>query len=199
MYYLTVDLASKFSAGVLRDSTGKVHWQGDSHKDSPIVWVKRLGQVAALAKDEDKGIEVLVEDVPYGISSQAMVKPVLRLQGMLILELDDFSIYPYFINPATWQSDYPGVGRAPKGLSKADALKYRAGKAAEYARELGYEPPNLVAEWQTENPDLKPLKKYTNPLEKGMTDYVDAFLMNDWLQRNKEDFRTRSGVQIAYI
>lgn len=197
--YLSIDLAAKFSAAVLRDSTGKVRWQGDSRKDSPVVWVQRLGHVVALAKDEDEDILVLVEDVPYGISNQAMVKPVLRLQGMLILELIHFSVYPYFINPSTWQSDYPGVGRAPKGLSKADALKYRVEKAAEYARELGYEPPDLVAEWQTENPDLRPLKKYTNPLEKGMTDYVDAFLMNDWLQRNKEDFRTRSGVQIAYI
>lgn len=195
--FLTVDLAAKFSAAVLRDRSGKVYWQGDSGNDSPIRWVQRLGNLVTLCGEKGHSIDhVLVEDVPYGISSQAMVKPVLRLQGMLIHELGPNF---HFVNPSTWQKDYPGVGRAPKGLTKTEGAKYRIEKAREYARELGYEAPDLIARWQEKNPDLKPLKKYTAPLEKAQTDYVDAFLMNDWLQRHEEDYTTLSGVQIAYI
>ena len=195
--FLTVDLAAKFSAAVLRDRSGKVHWQGDSGNDSPSEWVRRLGKLLALCEWRGHSVDhILVEDVPYGISSQAMVKPVLRLQGMLIHEL---GVPFYFINPSTWQKDYPGVGRAPKGLTKAEGAKHRVEKARDYARELGYEAPDLISKWQEENPNLKPLKKYTAPLEKAQTDYVDAFLMNDWLQRHEEDFTTLSGVQIAMI
>lgn len=191
--FLTVDLASKFSAAMLRDSEGQVRWQGDSFNLSPKEWVKRLGQVARTSNPE----HILVEDVPYGISSQAMTKPVTRLQGMLMLELDrDF----YFINPATWQKEYPGVGRAPKGMTKTEASKYRIEKAIEFALQLGYEPPNLVQQYIDSLPEgSKILKKFTNPLEKNMTDYVDARLMNDWLERHVDDYTTISGVQLSMI
>lgn len=196
MYYLTVDLASKFSAAVLRDETGQVRWQGDSSGKSPKVWVLDLARVAHGILDKGEEIKILVEDVPYGISSQAMTKPVTRLQGMLILALDvDF----YFINPSSWQKDYPGVARAPKGMSKTEGAKYRIEAARIEAQRLGYHAPDLVQQWQDTHPDLKPLKKYTAPLEKNMTDYVDAFLMNDWLQRHQDDYTTLSGVQLAMI
>lgn len=196
MFYLTVDLASKFSAAVLRDDTGQVRWQGDSTGKSAKEWVLTLQKVSHGIMFKGEEIKILVEDVPYGISSQAMTKPVTRLQGMLILALDrEF----HFINPSTWQKDYEGVGRAPKGLSKTEGAKYRIAKAAEHAKALGYEAPDLVAQWQEKNPDLKPLKKYTGPLEKNMTDYVDAYLMNDWLVRHVDEYTTLSGVQVAYI
>lgn len=191
--FLTVDLASKFSAAVLRDFDGEVRWQGDSFNLSPKEWVKRLGQVVKASSPA----HILVEDVPYGISSQAMTKPVTRLQGMLMHELDQDI---YFINPATWQKDYPGVGRAPKGLTKTEAAKYRIEKASEYASQLGYEPPNLVQQYIDSLPEgAKILKKFTNPLEKNMTDYVDAFLMNDWLARHVDEYTEISGVQISMI
>lgn len=190
--YLSVDLASKFSAAILREAGGKILWQGDSAGKSPREWVQELARVAHGAGD----VKILVEDVPYGVKSQAMTKPVLRLQGMLILALDvDF----HFINPATWMKDYEGVARAPKGMSKSEGLKYRNAKALEYARELGYEPPDLISEWQKKNPDLKPLAKYTNDLKKSQTDYVMAFLINDWLVRHKHEYTTLSGVQLAMI
>lgn len=195
--YLTVDLASKFSAAILRDASGKVLWQADSGSFTAQEWVDKLAKlVCAIAPRHD--LHILVEDVPYGISNQAMVKPVLRLQGMLIHALGNAEYY--FINPSTWQKDYPGVARAPKEItSKAAKDAYRIGAAAEHALNLGYTPPDLVAQWQEENPDLKPLKKYTNPLEKAMTDYVDAFLMNDWLVRHVHEYKTLTGVQAPII
>jgi hypothetical protein len=195
--YLTVDLASKFSAAILRDGAGRVIWQGDSGKNSASEWVSRLGHLVRRMEEAAHPItHILVEDVPYGISNQAMVKPVLRLQGMLIHELGSSF---YFINPSTWQKEYEGVSRAPKGMTKAEGAKYRIEKAAEHAKNLGYEAPDLVQQWIDENPDKKPLKKYTNPLDKARTDYCDAFLMNDWLQRHQDDYTTLSGVQPAFI
>ena len=196
--YLTVDLASKFSAAVLRDERGEVRWQGDSSGLSAKQWCEKLASVAALgAEYADSPLHILVEDVPYGISNQAMVKPVLRLQGMLISALEEFEFY--FVNPSTWQKEFEGVGRSPKGLTKAEGAKYRIDKAEGYAKELGYEAPDLIAKWQEANPSLKPLKKYTNPLEKSRTDYVDAFLMNVWLERHVHDYKTLTGVQPPLI
>lgn len=196
IYFLTVDLASKFSAACLTNEAGQVVWQGDSMGKSASEWVDTLTSVADRISQSFE-LLILVEDVPYGISSQAMTKPVLRLQGMLIHAMSGIPFY--FINPSTWQKRFDGVGRAPKGMSKTDGAKYRIAKAAEWAKEYGYEPPNLVQKWQDENPDLKPLKKYTAPLEKNMTDYVDAYLMNIWLQEHREDFTTLTGVQAPMI
>jgi hypothetical protein len=105
----------------------------------------------------------------------------------------------YFINPTTWMKDYEGVARGLKGMTKAESLKYRNAKALEHAKQLGYEPPDLVAAWQAEHPDLKPLKKYTADLEKTETDYVMAFLINDWLQRHVHEYKTLTGVQLPLI
>lgn len=165
-------------------------------------WVKTLANVVwAVSKspefEDDRTLHILVEDVPYGISNQAMVKPVLRLQGMLIHALEDTEFY--FINPSTWQKDYPGVARSPKGMTKAEGAKARIDAARIEAHSLGYHAPDLVQQWIDEHPDEKPLKKYTNPLEKAMTDYVDAFLMNDWLQRHVHEYKTLTGVQAPMI
>jgi len=200
MLFLSVDLASKFSAAMLRDSAGEVHWQGDSGGQSPKKWISTLKNLVWIAENKpefrEQELHMLVEDIPYGISNQAMTKPATRLQGMLMQAIDrDF----YFINPSTWQKEYPGVARAPKGMSKTEGAKYRINAAKTEAQVLGYHAPDLVAKWQLENPTLKPLKKYTNPLEKQMTDYVDAFLINDWLIRHKDEYTTLTGVQLAMI
>lgn len=197
MFYLTVDLASKFSAAVLRDDTSQVRWQGDSGGISPKAWVNTIAEVAHRLEAQGHEVHILVEDVPYGVSSQAMTKPVTRLQGMLMMALDrDF----YFINPSTWMKDYEGVSRAPKGMTKAESLVYRDAKALEHAQRLGYNPPDLVQSYVNSLPEgTKVLKKNTNPLVKSMTDYVMAFLINDWLVRHKDEYTTLTGVQIALI
>lgn len=191
--FLTVDLASKFSASVLRNRAGEVLWQGDSGGLSASRWVFQLRSIVETYSPE----HILVEDVPYGVSSQAMTKPVTRLQGMLILALEGREFY--FINPSTWQKRFEGVGRAPKGMTKTESAKYRIAKAEEHARSFGYIAPDLVKRWQDRNPDLKPLKKYTNPLDKQRTDYCDAFLMNVWLEEHEASYKTLSGVQPPLI
>lgn len=196
IYYLSVDLASKFSAAILRDETGQVRWQGDSTGKSADEWTDILATVADRISQNFE-LHILVEDVPYGVSSQAMTKPVTRLQGMLMKAMGKIEFY--FINPSTWMKDYEGVARAPKGMSKSESLKYRNAKALEHASRLGYQPPDLVANWQKENPDLKPLKKYTSNLEKNMTDYVMAFLINDWLVNHLHEYKTLTGVQPPVI
>src|SRR5690606_32995726 len=77
---------------------------------------------------------IVIEDVPYGISRQSMVKPVLRLQGRLIERLDRGGLLDrvIFVAPATWQRHF-GLFRA-KNAAKVQAEK---------AEELGYTPPDL--------------------------------------------------------
>lgn len=194
---LTVDLAAKFSAVVARDRGGKVHHQFDSMNKSPFAFAAEVG---AFARRSDVEL-VAIEDVPYGISSQAMVKPVLRLQGIMIAVLHPVLEKTLFIAPATWMRDYPGVQRAPKGLTKSQADKYRIEQANIHAANCGYTPPDLVQQYIDSLPEgTKVLKKHTAPLEKSMTDYVSAFLMNDFAsKRTEEEFRGLQGVAPAYI
>lgn len=190
--YLTVDLASRMSAVILRDVAGQVIRQFDSRDKSPREFVECIAKLVHNWNPQ----HILVEDVPFGISSQFQTKPVTRLQGMLMYAMDrDF----YFVSPSQWQNSYPGVARAPKGMTKNAADKYRIEQARKHAEDLGYSPPDLVAQWQIEHPDLKPLKRYTAPLEKSMTDYVSAYLMSDWLMKNVDTYTTLSGVQISNI
>jgi hypothetical protein len=177
MRVLTVDLASKFSAVNVRDSQRGVLCEFDSSGKSAFEFAVAIAKAA----EEFQPDLILIEDVPYGISSQAMVKPVLRLQGVLLLALHRWVSKTLFVNPSTWQKEYPGVARAPKGLSKAQAEASRIEAARVAAAERGYAPPDLVAAYVASLPDgAKVLKKHTNPLVKQMTDYVDAFLMADW-------------------
>lgn len=192
MKILTVDLASKFTAAMLRSDDGEVHRQFDSRGKSSFQLAR---EVESLADEADL---ILIEDVPYGISSQAMTKPVLRLQGVLIRELEKQLHKVYFLNPSTWQKAYPGVATAPKGLTKTAKDAYRIEAARAHAERLGYTAPDLVAEYIASVPEgTKILKKHTNPLEKVMTDYVDAFLMNDWAHGigNLSAFSNLAGVQ----
>lgn len=198
MIVLTVDLASKFSASCVRDGSGVLR-EFDSSGKTAFQFALELAKAA----EEFQPDLILIEDVPYGISSQAMVKPVLRLQGILLLALHRFMDKILFVNPSTWQKEYPGVARAPKGLSKAQAEAYRIEAARAAAAERGYTPPDLVAAYVASLPEgTKVLKKHTNPLVKQMTDYVDAFLMSDWAY-NLGSFeavaRQPSGVQPVFI
>lgn len=174
---LSVDLAAKLSAVIQRGPGGEVLAQFDSRNKTASVFCK---QVAHLA---DKSDLIVVEDVPYGIKQQSMIKPVLRLQGGLLLYLDVLKAVErtIFMSPSVWMKPFPGIQYAPKNLTKAEGDKYRIDQAAHYAREAGYEPPDLVAEYVASLPEgKKPLKKDTNVLAKSMTDYVSAFLMSEF-------------------
>lgn len=193
----TVDLASRFSACIIRSRDGEVHGQFDSRGKSPFEFAAECARWARKPEVE----LVVIEDVPYGISSQAMVKPVLKYQGVFIAVLHPVLEKVYFCVPSTWMKVFPGVQRAPKGLTKAASDQYRIEQALQHAAELGYHPPNLVQEYIDSLPEgTKVLKKHTAPLEKSMTDYVSAFLMNEFARRfSKEDFAALQGVSPAYI
>ena len=109
MIVLTVDLASKFSAACVRGEAGVLR-EFDSSGKTAFQFALELAKAA----EEFQPDLILIEDVPYGISSQAMVKPVLRLQGILLLALHRFMDKILFVNPSTWQKEYPGVARAPR-------------------------------------------------------------------------------------
>lgn len=186
-----MDLAAKFSAASVVDENGQVHWEADSSGLTAFQWTTVV-TFSAYTWEPDL---ILIEDVPYGISSQAMVKPVLRLQGMLILALVQRELLDgvVFVNPSTWQKTYPGVARG-KAEDRIEAARVAA-------LELGYTPPPLTRDYLASLDGKKPLRKHLAPLEKTMTDYIDSHLMARWAF-TFEDFdqlRGQSGVQSVYI
>lgn len=99
-----------------------------------------------------------------------------------------------FLNPSTWQKEFPGVARG-------DA-KDRILAAASHAEQRGYLPPDLIADYIATLPEgAKVLKKNTNPLAKVQTDYIDAFLISEWVLSHEtpESIRGLTGVQPATI
>lgn len=188
---LSVDLASRFSAAMVRDTdTGEVLWQGDSAKDSGIEWAHRVG-AAALGWQTDL---ILIEDIPYGINSQQQIKSALRMQGMVIYACQSVLDKTRFVNPSTWQAAYPGVKYRVGGTEKE-----RIHAAMLGARELGYVPPDLLTPYLSSLNGKRPLKKITGPIAKTMTDYVDAFLINHWAEKNFDALWTMNQVQPAYV
>ncbi len=212
MFRQVVDLAARFSAVVLREEGGEVRAQYDSRDKSAFAFAAEIALNpnltnirlrASTALDPECSV-TLVEDVPYGISSQAMVKPVLRLQGILMMASWKTIDQLYFVAPTTWMPKFPGVQSVPaaigKGMTKTQKDQWRIDKAAEYARGLGYTPPDLVQAYIDANPGAKILKKHTGPLEKSMTDYVSAFLMSEALSAyNDQDLPSIQGIQVAQI
>jgi len=196
---LTVDLAAKFSAALVRDrDSGEVHRQFDSMNKSHFGFAAEIGRIAR----EDEIEMVVIEDVPYNPKyTQAMVKPVLKFQGVMIAVLHPVLEKVAFLDPSAWMRMFPGVQRAPKGLTKAESDKYRIEQARQHAANLGYEPPDLVQQYIDSLPEGKKiLKKDTAPLEKAMTDYVSAFLMSEFVRSmSPEQFRSLQGVSPAYI
>lgn len=186
--HLTVDLASKFSALCVQDERGRVLHQADSRGKSATEFAD---EIALTAERFDVWL-ILIEDVPYGISSQAMVKPVLRLQGIIIKALADKNLLglTLFINPQSWQKTF--------GINPRDKQPVREEHARLQALEFGYEPPDLIGQYAASLPEgTKVLKKHTNPLAKTMTDYIDAFLMGRFVLRQGlfGDITKLSGVQ----
>lgn len=168
---ITVDLAAKFSAVCVMDEHHEVHCEFDSRGKSSFQFADEIREAVVNYRPEF----VLVEDVPYGISSQAMVKPVLRLQGIVGRELAQVGMLDktLFLNPSTWQKKYPGVARGPK----PDREEAARSAAVFY----GYNPPDLIGQYvATLEPGVRVLKKHTEPLHKTMTDYIDAYLMARW-------------------
>lgn len=196
---LSVDLAAQFSAAVLRGPGGEVSHQFDSRDKLALTFCREISADAALADI------IVVEDVPYGISNQNMIKPALRLQGALCAYLTARNALDrtVFMSPNVWMKDFPGVSHSTtKGLSKAASDQERIDTAAFHALQAGYTPPDLVGAWEAECREVgrKILKKDTNPLAKSMTDYVSAWLMSEFTRRfTLTELRVMPGVQRATL
>lgn len=163
MRSLNIDLAAKFSAASVMDGPALLH-QFDSWGKTPNQFVSEIVSIAKKYKVE----VIAVEDVPYGLSKQFMIKPALRLQGRLIQELENAGLAAntLFINPATWQRTFEGVygGKEKGALAAAGAF--------------GYQPPDMLAIHEDEIPAKGPERaKVRAQLKKASTDYVDAYLI----------------------
>lgn len=186
-----VDLASKFGASVSQTG-GQIDSEFSTADMSPYDVAR---QVAASAHEAHW---TLIEDVPYGIKGQFQTKAVTRLQGMIIFALLDAGVdlsKVAFVNPSTWQRNYPGVASGEKTAREAAARRAAA--------ERGYTPPPLVDNWieVCEAEGKRVLKKDTNPLAKSETDFIDAFLIGDWASKfdSFSDILELSGVQPVMI
>jgi hypothetical protein len=180
---LAVDLAAKFSAGLIRGRDGQVHCEFDTLGRGPRESAMLIAETASLF-----GVTlILIEDVPYGISKQFMVKPVLRLQGRVIQAIEDAGLpAPYFVAPATWQRAMNVWRVSPE-------------QTAAVAAEHGYTPPNLLETHAHEIPEKGPERsKIRALLKKSATDYVDAYLLSEWAGAMAEDFDLSQiqGVQV---
>lgn len=198
---LSVDLAARFSAAIVRyRASGEIVRQFDSRDMTHFAFAH---QVAAW---NGEAALTLIEDVPFGISSQAMVKPVLKFQGIIMAachhEGREYLDRVRFIAPATWMRDYPGVQRPPRGLSKAAGDKARIEAARVHALAAGYEPPDLVQQHIDSLPKdggVRLLRRDLAPLEKSMSDYVSAFLISEFARNHYDEIPTLQGVSGAYI
>jgi hypothetical protein len=195
-----VDLAALFSATVLREEGGGVRAQYDSRDQSAFAFAARIARTALDPECE----ATFIEDVPKNPRyTQVMTKPVFKLQGIIMAFGNQSLDRVFMVNPSTWMTKFPGVQRVPADIAARMTTtqkdRWREAKAAEYARELGYEAPDLISDWQAKNPTLKPLKKYTNVLDKNRTDYVSAFLMSEYLRDFQLSEFPFQGVEPAHI
>jgi hypothetical protein len=199
MRALVGDLAATFSAFQIRDgSQVLVEW--DTRGETPFGTAKKIRRMA----DEYAVDLILLETVPQRVKFH--IDRIFRLQGIIFAYL-----HPYFegdriflVFPQTWQKHYPGVGSIPKGVDvpKAHRDAWRAEEARKHALARGYAPPDLVEQYIASLPEgARVLKKHTDPLAKSMTDYVDAFLIGDWLYSigTVDELRRTTGVQPPMI
>lgn len=195
---LTVDLASKFSAAMVVDEVGQVHREFDSSGRSAIEFAEMCARVA----EEFSVTEAIYEDVPYGISGQGQTKAPHRLQGIVIDEMFRVGLLSrtFFLSPSVWQNYFPGVARAPKGVSKAEGTRARYQAARDHARSLGYDPPPFVQNYIDSLPEgTKVLKKNTDPLHKIETDYIDAYLIAAWANSFSTQDELHAKMQVPSI
>lgn len=158
---------------MLLDESGQVVRQWDSWDTAPWSF---CAEIVSVVRNTDTQV-VAVEDLPYGLSRQAQIKPPLRVQGMLIahLALGGFLDRTYFIAPATWQRD-------------AGVWKAGAEGAKEAAEALGYFAPDLLTQYADDVPPLgkehaKERAKIRGQLKKASTDYNDAFHIADFARK----------------
>jgi hypothetical protein len=173
---VAVDLAAKFSAGVLLNPDGELASQWDS-----LGWTH--GQVARQIFDDftflgatypDEVPLVVIEDVPP--RNVPGLRGVLQLQGRILQMFD--VVGQRHLESVFWVA--PMMWQRPMGV-------WRGGTeaAAFAASALGYKPPDLIAE-RGYKPGERGYGKLVREAEKQQTDYVDAFLIATWARMSME-------------
>jgi hypothetical protein len=184
--YLGVDLAAKFSAGVVTEN-GKVLFEFDSWRRSQIEFADYC---VSIALEYDVEL-IMVEDLPYGISQQAQTKPPTRLQGILIKSAYDAGVLDkmWFVNPIEWQRTFKI--KKPTNVG-----------AREVAQLFGFEQRHPIEMYADSIPPLgkehsKERAKVRGQLKKASTDYDDAFLICLWtaMEHKKGTLTNYKGVQ----
>jgi hypothetical protein len=188
---VTVDLASRFSAGMLMERGGQVPLsQFDSWGKSSFATADDIGR---LGSDPEVDL-ILLEDLPHGLQGMMQIKPPSTFQGIVIRTLGDLGILDkvLWVNPATWQRPMGVFGK-------------NTPSAIEVAKEqFDYEVPDLVAIHDADleaAPKGPERNKIRAKLRKNMTDYADAFLMAKWVDsiNLKAEPPYRTGVQVTII
>lgn len=196
-----VDLAAKFSAGMLRNTSGEILDQFDSRD---VTIFQFVAGIARTARRDDCEL-TLIEDVPRNRNyTQGQVKAVFQIQGAIMLACWPVLDRVLWIDPARWMGMFPGVQRAPKGLTKTQADNARIAAAAQHAASRGYIPPDLVQEYRDAHAGQKILARDLAPLVKSRSDYASAYLMSEWALHviNTEGIdalRATQGVDPSYI
>jgi hypothetical protein len=166
-----LDLAAKFSAAVVLDDGGEVIDQFDSWGISALAFLDKIVNWMTYSQTR---VKLVIEDVPYGIGNQKMIKSVLRLQGflqgLLVTEIPRDRLEDvYYVLPSTWQRCFEGVWRGGKEGAEAAAKTFH------------YEAPDLLVEYADRLPAKGPMRtKALADLRKIKTDYNDAFLIAEW-------------------
>lgn len=182
---LSVDLAARFSACTLMNRDREVILQWDSVGASPSGFATSIFGMAELHPVQ----YIVIEDVPYGISKQSMIKPVLRLQGRILQARDeaDLGIPLLFTTPDYWMRHFHLFGS-----KSADQLSCAA--------EFGYEPPDVKSMHEAKLGGLRGTSRSAMmaTLRKAKTDYVASYLIARWawdVLDESGDLRSAKGIQ----
>jgi hypothetical protein len=163
---LALDLAAKFSAGCVVDSTsGDVTDQWHSWGLSPFQFANKVSSAFFMLSASPDAV-LIIEDLPFAIGQTKTVRDVYRLQGMIIELVQEYTSPSrvVFIPPMLWQHYF-----------KPDGMKPGDKKAAKLIAEekYGYTAPQLL------HKDLHGTDRAH--ARKTMEDYVDAFLISQYM------------------
>lgn len=171
---VAIDLAAKYSAGVVINQNGKMIEQWDSLGWTHCQVVEQLLYSYMVVLD---GMPMaVVEDLPprWGAVTDRNTKTVLQLQGRILHEFDKAGYLSslWFVVPSLWQREM-GVYR----VTPEEAEAVAAG--------LGYAPPDLLLQRELER-GTRGQATAIKEADKQRTDYVAAFLLASWAQQHLE-------------
>lgn len=166
MTVVSIDLAAKYSAGMLISPALVVHTQFDSSGGEDM-FIEQLTNTFVLGF----AAQLVVEDLPHGVEYRALVKRVCQIQGRIAERMYGLSRLTelLFVAPNTWRAHYPVLKKRGQGPEAVVPV----------ALEHGYEPPKLK---HLEGPRGGRLT-----VNKIQTDYCAAFLIGKWANDTFEE------------